>query len=74
VPPDPRDRILSREEVSRRLTDSPWKCVWCKDYGTASLWRTAHGFYFSVPHECAEGYFQDEIMKDLRLHGRKRNV
>jgi hypothetical protein len=73
VPPDPKLKPLSREEVSRRLTDSDWRCVKVKDFAVHSTWRTKQGFYFSVPHDCTEADFE-EIMKDVRRYGRKRNV
>jgi hypothetical protein len=65
--------ILPRAEVSRRLAESQWKCVRVKDYAVHSTWRTEHGFYFSVPHECTEVDFED-IMDDVNRHGRKRSV
>jgi hypothetical protein len=46
--------ILPRAEVSRRLSESEWQCRFVRDFATAAMWRTAYGFYFSVPHDCTE--------------------
>jgi len=73
-PPDSRNKVLSREEVYLRLTESVWECTRYKTFGTADSWRTKFGFYFTVPFECTEEYFETEILADLRKNGWKRNV
>lgn len=68
-----KTEILPRAEVDKRLSESEWRCVLIKSYTRHSTWRTQHGFYFSVPHECSVADFND-IWADLIRHGRTRSV
>ena len=64
---------LSREEVERRLAGPRWECRKVKDYSRHSLWRSEHGYYFTVAHECTEAEFR-AVIEDLIKNRRKRNV
>jgi len=65
--------IVPQAEVARHLAESRWKCIKVKDYAKHALWRTEHGYYFTVPHECSRADFAD-ITTDIEQHGRKRNI
>jgi hypothetical protein len=67
------DDVLPRAKVSQHLSESEWQCKFVRDFATAALWKTAHGFYFSVPHQCTRDDFE-KIWQDLVKNGRKGNV
>jgi hypothetical protein len=66
-------KTLPRAEVSQRLAESEWQCKFVRDHATHALWRTAFGFYFSVPHDCSEEDFA-QIWNDLVRYGKRPNI
>jgi hypothetical protein len=56
-------RLLSRDHVRGKLKHL--KCVEIKEYETVTVWETASGIWFTVPHETPEKRTDEDMLQKI---------
>ncbi len=56
-------RLLSHDHVRRQL--EKLKCRFIKEYETVTMWETASGIAFTVPHETPEKRTDQDMLQEI---------
>jgi hypothetical protein len=60
-------RLLSHEYIVAEMFKR--KCIYVKEYGTASMWKTSRGVHFTIPQEGpdkrTDEYTWERLLKEI---------